>query len=182
MRLHRTSRLLLLGALASLGSFGCAATGAQVTEPQAAPSATVRVAPEEGTASYYAHRFHGRRTAYGEIYDEHALTAAHPSLPHGTKVRVTNLENGKWVVLRVNDRGPWSKKRVIDVSYAAAKRLGFVREGLAEVRVDVVASRGAEDGDEEWVEEEEWLEGEDDLDVPVDADPADDLDLGEVEE
>ena len=92
-----------------------------------------------GYASFYAHRFHGRATAYGETYDEKALTAAHPSLPLGTRVRVTNLANGRSVVLRINDRGPWAKNRLIDVSYAAAQELRFVREGLARVRIEVVA-------------------------------------------
>jgi len=92
-----------------------------------------------GYASFYAHRFHGRATAYGETYDENALTAAHRSLPPGTRVRVTNLENGRSVVLRINDRGPWTKNRLIDVSYAAAQELRFVRQGLARVRVEVMA-------------------------------------------
>lgn len=94
---------------------------------------------EVGYASFYAHRFHGRATAYGETYDENALTAAHPSLPPGTRVRVTNLANGRSVVLRINDRGPWTKNRLIDVSYAAAQELRFVRQGLARVRIEVVA-------------------------------------------
>jgi len=92
-----------------------------------------------GYASFYAHRFHGRPTAYGETYDEHALTAAHRFLPLGTRVRVTNLANGRSVVLRINDRGPWAKNRLIDVSYAAAQELRFVRQGLARVRIEVVA-------------------------------------------
>ena len=92
-----------------------------------------------GYASFYAHRFHGRATAYGETYDENALTAAHRFLPLGTRVRVTNLANGRSVVLRINDRGPWAKNRLIDVSYAAAQELRFVRQGLARVRIEVVA-------------------------------------------
>ena len=92
---------------------------------------------EVGRASYYAHRFHGRSTASGETYDEAKLTAAHRTLPFGTRIRVTNLENGRSVMLRVNDRGPHRKSRVIDVSYLAAKRLGFVREGVARVKVEV---------------------------------------------
>jgi len=92
-----------------------------------------------GVASFYAHRFHGRRTAYGETYDEQALTAAHRSLPHGTRVRVTNLANGREVVVRINDRGPQSTKRLIDLSYAAAEQLQFIREGLTRVRVEVLA-------------------------------------------
>jgi rare lipoprotein A len=90
-----------------------------------------------GVASYYAHKFHGRETASGEIYDETALTAAHRRLPFGTLVRVTNLVNGRSVVLRINDRGPFVEGRVIDVSYRAARELDFVEEGLARVRLEV---------------------------------------------
>lgn len=96
------------------------------------------VSGELGIASYYAHKFNGRTTASGEIYDETAATAAHRTLPFGTRVRVTNLKNGLSVVLRINDRGPWKDGRVIDVSYRAARDLGMLRSGLARVRVEVV--------------------------------------------
>jgi rare lipoprotein A len=95
-------------------------------------------ASETGVASYYADAFHGRNTASGERFDMNALTAAHPSLPFGTRVRVTHVESGRSVVVRINDRGPFKRGRVIDLSYAAARELGMVREGLARVRVDVV--------------------------------------------
>lgn len=111
---------------------GCASTA-----PRSRPSDRI---PEVGLASYYAHGFHGNKTAYGEIYDERALTAAHPTLPPGTLIQVTNLANGREVTLRVNDRGPWKKGRVIDVSWAAANQLGFLREGVARVSVIVVGS------------------------------------------
>ncbi len=91
-----------------------------------------------GVASWYGGMFHGRTTANGEPYDMHAMTAAHPSLPFGTKVRVTNLENGRSVVLRINDRGPFAKRRIIDVSRHAAEHLGFLGSGLARVRVEVI--------------------------------------------
>lgn len=91
-----------------------------------------------GLASFYAHRFHGRATAYGETYDERALTAAHRTLPPGTRVRVTNLKNGRDVVVRINDRGPQSPNRLIDLSFAAAEELQFVRQGLARVRIEVL--------------------------------------------
>ena len=94
---------------------------------------------EVGLASYYAHRFHGRETAYGETYDERALTAAHRSLPPGTRVRVTNLKNGREVIVRINDRGPQSPNRLIDLSFAAAEKLRFVQQGLARVRIEVLA-------------------------------------------
>ena len=95
---------------------------------------------ERGLASWYGEQFNGRPTSSGEIYDMYALSAAHRTLPIPTYVRVTNLENGRSVVVRVNDRGPFSDpaNRIIDVSYAAAIRLGMVREGTANVRVQAV--------------------------------------------
>ncbi len=91
-----------------------------------------------GVASYYAHEFHGRTTASGEVYDENALTAAHRELPFGTRVLVTNLSNERDVVVRINDRGPFVTGRIIDLSYAAARRLDFIEEGITTVRVEVV--------------------------------------------
>lgn len=90
---------------------------------------------ERGEASYYGARHHGKKTASGERFDQAQLTAAHRTLPFGTQVRVTNLDNNKSVILRVNDRGPYSRKRLIDVSHAAAEQLGMLRNGVAPVRV-----------------------------------------------
>ena len=90
---------------------------------------------EVGIASYYADRFHGRRTASGEPYDRNAMTAAHRRLPFGTHVRVTNLANGQAVDVRINDRGPFVAGRVIDVSYAAARKLGMLKRGVVKVRL-----------------------------------------------
>jgi rare lipoprotein A len=89
-----------------------------------------------GFASYYGREFAGRRTASGERYDPHRLTAAHRSLPFGTRLLVTNLDNGRSVVVRVNDRGPQRRDRILDVSSRAAERLGFASAGLARVRID----------------------------------------------
>ena len=89
-----------------------------------------------GVASWYGHPFHGRPTANGERYDMNEVTAAHPTLPLPSRVRVTNLENGRQLVLRVNDRGPFIDGRLIDVSRRAAQLLGFYRKGLADVRVE----------------------------------------------
>ena len=89
-----------------------------------------------GLASWYGTKFHGRTTSSGEPYDMFALTAAHRSLPIPTYVRVTNLDNGKSTVVRVNDRGPFHSDRIIDLSYAAAVKLGFADRGTARVRVD----------------------------------------------
>jgi rare lipoprotein A len=101
--------------------------------PALAPAPADPVAVTRGTASYYHDKFHGRRTANGEIYDRSRLTAAHRSLPFGTRLRVTNRENGKSVTVVVNDRGPFVKGRVIDLSRAAASKLDFLKVGLAEV-------------------------------------------------
>ena len=88
-----------------------------------------------GLASWYGPNFHGRSTANGEIYDQYALTAAHPTMPLPSYARVTNMENGKSVMVRVNDRGPFTGGRLIDLSGAAAKLLGYRRKGLARVHV-----------------------------------------------
>ena len=92
-----------------------------------------------GMASYYGNEFAGKRTANGEKFNPHGLTAAHRTLAFGTKVRVTNLTNGKDVVVRVNDRGPWGRGRVIDISLGAAKKIGMHRSGTAKVRMTLVS-------------------------------------------
>lgn len=91
-----------------------------------------------GIASYYGHEFSGRRTANGETYRGSALTAAHRTAPFGSRIRVRNLGNGREVVVRVNDRGPWSRGRIIDLSYAAAKAIGLHRSGTARVKLTMV--------------------------------------------
>lgn len=93
---------------------------------------------EVGEASWYGADFHGNRTANGEIYDRHAMTAAHPSLDLPSIARVTNLSNDRAVIVRINDRGPYVGDRVIDVSEEAARRLGFAANGVADVRVEVL--------------------------------------------
>lgn len=91
-----------------------------------------------GTASWYGPGFHGHRTSSGEIYDQYDMTAAHPSLPLGTRVSVTNLQNGREVEVRINDRGPFVKSRTIDLSYAAARSLGMLGPGTVPVRIEVL--------------------------------------------
>jgi len=90
---------------------------------------------EIGVASWYGLPFHGRKTANGEVYDMHGMTAAHPTLPLPSVARVTNLENGKSITVRINDRGPFAKKRIIDLSRRAAWELGFKDQGTTEVEV-----------------------------------------------
>ncbi len=90
---------------------------------------------DEGQASYYSDIYQGKRTASGERYDRSAMTAAHPVLPFGSRVAVTNLDNGREVVVRINDRGPFIRGRIIDLSYRAAERLGMIRSGVVPVRI-----------------------------------------------
>ena len=91
-----------------------------------------------GISSYYAEDFHGKLTANGEVYDMYGVTAAHKTLPLNTIVRVTNLDNEKSLILRINDRGPYVKGRILDCSYGAAKKLGFLSNGTTQVRVEVI--------------------------------------------
>ncbi|WP_435417270.1 septal ring lytic transglycosylase RlpA family protein [Parerythrobacter aurantius] len=93
-----------------------------------------------GIASYYAAKFHGRRTASGERFDNGAMTAAHRSLPFGTLVRVTNPRTGASVIVRINDRGPFTKGRTIDLSRAAAEQVGIVAAGHGTVEIEIVES------------------------------------------
>lgn len=116
-------------------------TAAGNKSPYTVLGKTYRVLPssdgfvQKGDASWYGTKFHGRKTSNGEIYDMYGMTAAHKTLPIPTFVRVNNLENGKSVVVRVNDRGPFHEGRVIDLTYAAAKKLGFQHKGTAAVEV-----------------------------------------------
>ena len=133
---------------------GCG-TRQAATRPALPPASTItRVPPpraelQVGMASYYASRFHGRRTANGERYNENAMTAAHRTLPFGTVVRVIRVDAagvpvGPPVVVRINDRGPYARGRVIDLSLAAARKLQMLRAGVVRVQLEVVSgSRGA---------------------------------------
>lgn len=121
--------------LAALAGGGCGSS--RGPEPP-------RVRPgkiDRGIASWYGPKFHGRRTANGEVYDMHGLTAAHRSLPFGTWVEVTNLDNGRRVLVRINDRGPFIRGRVLDVSFGAAQELDMVHAGLARVEMRIAAPR-----------------------------------------
>jgi len=118
-------------ALWLVGAAGCAAVRAPAPPP-------ITNGVQVGVASWYGPGFHGNRTANGEIYDQYELTAAHPSLPLGTRVMVTNLENGRAVQVRVNDRGPFVDGRAIDLSYAAARTIGMLGPGTVRVRIEVL--------------------------------------------
>jgi rare lipoprotein A len=129
---------LLLAVALALAMYGCATTGGPRHGP--VPQDLGVGAEQKGTASYYARRFRGRRTANGERHDPQALTAAHRVLPFGTRVRVTNLANDRSVVVRINDRGPFVRGRILDLSRASARELGFLRSGTTEVLMEVVAA------------------------------------------
>lgn len=111
--------------------------------PETRPGTGRVKAYEKGTASWYGVRFHGRKTANGERFDMNELTAAHPSLPFGTLLEVRSVRSGKSVVVRVNDRGPFSKNRIIDLSFAAAREIGLVLSGTAPVELFFVEKGGA---------------------------------------
>ena len=103
-------------------------------------SDTVRKFKQTGIASWYGHQFNGRKTATGERFDMNAMTAAHRSLPLSCFIRVTNKDNGKSVIVKVNDRGPYAGNRILDLSYAAAEQLGIVNKGMGNVTIERIAS------------------------------------------
>jgi len=109
-----------------------------VFDRQYVPMTALAPYRERGVASWYGRRYHGQRTSSGEVYDMYAMTAAHPTLPIPSYVRVTNVGNGRSVVVRVNDRGPFLNSRLIDLSYTAAAKLGYVNAGSAEVDVELI--------------------------------------------
>ena len=91
-----------------------------------------------GISSYYGAQFHGKLTANGEVFDMYGVTAAHKTLPLGTVARITNLENDKSIILRINDRGPYVGNRILDCSYGAAVKLDFVNQGTTKVKIEVI--------------------------------------------
>ncbi|MEJ2490283.1 MAG: septal ring lytic transglycosylase RlpA family protein [Desulfuromonadales bacterium] len=113
----------------------------QVNGQHYQPLASAHGYVEEGVASWYGKDFHGRKTSNGETYDMYAMTAAHKTLPMNVHLQVTNLANGRSAVVRVNDRGPFVKSRIIDLSYSAAKQLGVVGPGTAPVRIEALGYR-----------------------------------------
>ena len=101
-------------------------------------SSTLAIAAEEGIASYYSDIFQGKKTASGKLYDRNKLTAAHKTLAFGTKVKITDLKNNKSVVVTITDRGPYSKKRMVDLSYAAAQKIDLINAGISKVRMELI--------------------------------------------
>ncbi|MDZ4669210.1 MAG: septal ring lytic transglycosylase RlpA family protein [bacterium] len=97
---------------------------------------------QEGKSSYYANKFHGRRTASGQKYSKNKLTAAHRTIPLGTRIKVTNRKSGKWVIVTVNDRGPYARRYILDLSYRAAKHLGMTQgKGYANVIIEELPAK-----------------------------------------
>jgi rare lipoprotein A len=154
---HRSARKDAKPNLATLVAFAAFAFAlpigsAQADRPSSAPGVADITAAisrgiatvQEGVVSWYGAQFHNRKTASGERFDSGALTMAHPSLPFGTVARVTNLRNGRSVVVRVNDRGPFVGKHIADLSEAAATEIGMLRKGLAKVRIEVLGDDEAE--------------------------------------
>ncbi len=96
------------------------------------------LAAEEGIAAYYSDVFQGRKTASGKLYNRNKLTAAHKTLAFGTQVKVTDLKNNKFVIVTITDRGPYSNKRIIDLSYAAAKEIDLIKAGISRVKLETI--------------------------------------------
>jgi len=143
----QNSKLKIAAALGFLlFSVGCAHRGATTptTQPSAPPPTPVEEGwTEKGIASWYGEPYHGRRTASGEIYDMHQMTAAHKTLAFGTKVKVNRRDTGADVVVRINDRGPFIEGRIIDLSFAAARKIGLDVDGVAPVKIRVVGRAAA---------------------------------------
>lgn len=162
------ARAAFFGVVIGLALAGCATAGREAPAPREAaippapppsrpapppraepPSKPSTAGTQVGKASWYGRPHHGRKTASGETYDMNAMTAAHRTLPLGSRVRVTNTDNGRSVVVRINDRGPFVDGRIIDLSRAAARELGATGHGLFTVRIEVLeeaASDGPADG------------------------------------
>jgi len=117
-----------------VSSFG----GSAVSLTKAGAGESAKSSPTTGVASYYGAQYHGKPTASGEIFDMNQLTAAHPSYAFGTRVKVTHSGNNRSVIVRINDRGPFIKGRVIDLSRAAAEKLQMAKSGLAQVKLEIV--------------------------------------------
>ena len=151
MRRRLAEGLAVLLSVASLGAGAASGPSsleaAKVTHPPVIatsghktrkPTNPKSKAYQVGTASWYGEQFQGKQTASGELFDMRDFTAAHPKLPLGTFVKVTNLRNGKAVVVRINDRGPYQEGREIDVSYRVARKIGLIHSGVSQVRLELL--------------------------------------------
>ena len=146
-RRMKRSLFYTLSAVLFVGFYGCAGKEpkpACVVETKAVKSKEKTAASKKmkGISSWYSKKFHGAKTSNGEIYNMHAKTAAHKTLPMHTMVKVTNIQNGKSTIVRINDRGPFIKGRIIDCSYTAGKELGLDHLGIAKVEVEILGYGG----------------------------------------
>lgn len=145
MNISRGFGLPFLSLLVSVWCFGCGTASPRFTSRNVSAESPESDAHRlTGIASYYADEFHGRKTANGETYDMHELTAAHRTLPFNTRLRVRNLETELSVVVRVNDRGPFKNDRVIDLSLEAAKQVGLISNGTAPVELEILGMGNGE--------------------------------------
>jgi len=128
------SAALAVAVVLSLAAFSSCGGGAKK------PVTKANTSGETGMASWYGKKFHGRKTASGERFNMYKMTAAHRTLPFGSKVKVTSIENKKSVVVRINDRGPFTKGRIIDLSYSAAKKIDMIKKGVVKVRIEVLST------------------------------------------
>lgn len=150
---HHTRRVgVLLTAAIALLVVGCASTASTGKQTKAGSSkgsaskgSAQKGATERGIASWYGEPYHGRRTANGEVYDMNGISAAHKTLPFETRVRVDNLDNGQSMVVRINDRGPFIKGRIIDLSLGAARQIDMVNAGVAKVKLTIVETPPSSD-------------------------------------
>ncbi len=133
--LSMVQTILKRALVSAIGALVIASLAACGTRP---PVRDIPTYKATGLASYYGRTFHGRRTASGERFNMHAMTAAHRHLKFGTRVNVTNLQNRRSVTVRINDRGPFARGRIIDLSYAAAKKIGMIHDGVVRVKIEVV--------------------------------------------
>ena len=139
-RLFRFSVAALLSLACAIGA--SPAISAESAAPESAAESASTPTTETGLAAVYSDKLHGHRTASGQKYDRNKLTAAHKTLPFGTKVKITNTKNNKSVVLRINDRGPVQPDRVLDISPSAARAIGISRKGMGEVHIQVLNQGG----------------------------------------
>jgi rare lipoprotein A len=139
MKTTRGAALILLPAVLCI--VGCGSGSPRFTSrarPEPSVAEPVPSSRIEGVASYYADEFNGRKTASGEVYDMNDMTAAHRTLPFGTKVKVTHVDTGRSVIVRINDRGPFKDDRVIDLSFGAARQLGLIPLGTGRVILQIL--------------------------------------------
>jgi len=134
LRLYGFCFLLTLSLISCASSNKISSTSNVITQKEPVAVGDIQY----GVSSYYADKFHGRRTANGEIYDMYGISGAHQTLPLNSIVKVTNLENNKELVMRINDRGPFIKNRIFDCSYGAAVKLSFISQGTTIVKVEVI--------------------------------------------